>query len=375
MKSKVKFFLAGALAFLVIVPIINISLGQIPADKAIKWLFKRSKIYNTDFIKLYTSTISYPLGISINPEKAIIGKNGWLFLGDLYERSISNKRNYDQNREATAQSIVQITGGWNTWLRQHGVKDYTILLGPDKSTIYPEHLPDWAAPAAFSSTDYLLQHADQMIYIDTRPTLLSAKTTQAQNLYYPTDTHWTKLGGWIAFDTLAKRLSAVHPELTWPTQSAGEIDQVVPRSAGDLSMFLWLQSKLTENEIYLAFERLYPMETKLYSYGSGELIRSGANADVPSMETLTLVSSDKALNKAKVLWLRDSFGGAMAAPMSATFSDVLQVHYNKMQTNNLSQLVKSFKPDYVIITVVERALYDSFFLQPPPQDKATVADQ
>jgi len=72
------------------------------------------------------------------------------------------------------------------------------------------------------------------------------------------------------------------------------------------------------------------------------------------------------LNGKKVLWLRDSFGTAMAPFMAATFSETLQIHYETADTALLARLVETFKPDYVFVTVVERAARRKRFGSVPP---------
>jgi hypothetical protein len=81
-----------------------------------------------------------------------------------------------------------------------------------------------------------------------------------------------------------------------------------------------------------------------------------------------LVKSKNALNHKRVLWLRDSFGTAMEPYMAATFSETLQIHYKWVTPEMFARLVNSYKPDYVFITVVERAARKPWFTNLPPAD-------
>lgn len=81
------------------------------------------------------------------------------------------------------------------------------------------------------------------------------------------------------------------------------------------------------------------------------------------------VSSDDALNAAKILWLRDSFGLALAPFMAATFTEIVYLHwYDALAEGGrrFVELVKSWQPDYVFVTVVERQSRSELFAQPPP---------
>ncbi|HEU4853968.1 MAG TPA: hypothetical protein VFS89_01615 [Nitrosospira sp.] len=84
------------------------------------------------------------------------------------------------------------------------------------------------------------------------------------------------------------------------------------------------------------------------------------------MPRVLLVKSKNALNQKRVLWLRDSFGTAIAPFMAATFSETLQLHYAAAHPELLARLVDTYKPDYVFITVVERGARRKRFGSFPP---------
>ena len=73
----------------------------------------------------------------------------------------------------------------------------------------------------------------------------------------------------------------------------------------------------------------------------------------------------------KVLWLRDSFGSAQAPSVYATFSEVVQTHWQVALAKKAAPLVamvKTHQPDIVLLTVVERAVLSELLLTPPPKD-------
>jgi hypothetical protein len=90
------------------------------------------------------------------------------------------------------------------------------------------------------------------------------------------------------------------------------------------------------------------------------------NPQVHTAQRPLLVKSEQALNQKRVLWLRDSFGTAMAPFMAVTFSETLQLHYDAANPELFARLVNSFKPDYVFITVVERGARRKRFGSLPP---------
>jgi hypothetical protein len=54
--------------------------------------------------------------------------------------------------------------------------------------------------------------------------------------------------------------------------------------------------------------------------------------------------------------------------MAATFSETLQLHYDRVDPLRFAQLVDTYKPEYVFVTVVERGARGKWFENFPPQN-------
>jgi hypothetical protein len=247
------------------------------------------------------------------------------------------------------------------------------MLGPDKGTIYPEFLPDWAQPAAETATDTLLANVSQGLYVDTRPALRTAKSQFSESLYYKTDTHWNSLGAWVAFRAFEKDIARTEPELQLLSENHVRISKVNQRQGGDLAKFLSLKETLRDSEVVVDILSDRPIETRQYDFQTGRLKQAGGNPRIHTAQRPLLVKSEQALNQKKVLWLRDSFGTAMAPFMAATFSETLQLHYDAANPSLFARLVETFKPDYVFITVVERGARRKRFGSLPPLMATSVA--
>lgn len=87
MKRNILIFILSIISILLAVPAVNII--NAPSRDAIN-LKEKSFLYNMDFVSRWTAALLYPLGISTDPNQVIIGKNDWLYLGDLYEKTLSN---------------------------------------------------------------------------------------------------------------------------------------------------------------------------------------------------------------------------------------------------------------------------------------------
>lgn len=365
MRRSVFVFLSAVLLSLLVVPVINII--SAPSRDAIKWR-EKSFLYNMDFASRWAALFLYPFGISTNSKQVMVGRDGWIFLGDQYEQALTiDRRPATKADFVIGQQIGSATEAWDAYLASKGVRLFRIMIGPNKGTIYPEYLPFWAKPSSPNATDALLAGTGKVHYVDLRGALLTAKANQPEALYYKTDTHWNSLGAAVAFQAFAQQVGGAAPEIQWPSQKAYKLIRVDPRGGGDLANFLRLQAYLSDSEPAIHASSL-PLETSQSDFDTMELLNQGGNPRVGSPTKPLLVKSVGALNKKKVLWLRDSFGTALSPLMAATFSEVIQLHWDEAikPGGRFVQLVEEWKPDYVFFTVVERAARDPWFVAYPP---------
>jgi alginate O-acetyltransferase complex protein AlgJ len=364
-RRSVFHFLSIVLLSIFVIPIFNIL--SAPSRDAIKWT-EKSFLYNIDFASKWTALFLYPFGISTDPKKVIVGRDGWLFLGDQYAQILTDGRRPPSEADLVlGQEIGRAVAAWDAYLSSKGVKLFRVMIGPNKGTIYPEYLPRWAKPTSPNPTDALLAGTGTTHYLDLREALLAAKTNNSAPLYYKTDTHWNSLGGGIAFQAFAHQLTKAAPEIQWPSQSSYELDRIDPRHGGDLANFLRLTTHLSDSEPIILASNL-SVETTQIDFDTKQIVRKGGNPTVGSPFKPLLIQSEGALNKKKVLWLRDSFGTALSPWMAITFSEVLQFHWPEAirQGGRFVQLVEEWKPDYVFFTVVERDSKSPAFAAPPP---------
>lgn len=366
MRKRVFIFLLAVVCGLLIVPLVNIVLNPTLEDG--KWR-RKEFLYNMDFLSEWPSFFLYQAGISTHPKQLVIGREGWLYLGDNYAQSRTVARNGQTPADMlNGKKIGTASQAWEIWLQKRGVRLFRVMIGPNKESIYPEYLPRWAMPATPSATDALFAGTGTERFIDLRSALLAAKTQYPQALYYKTDTHWNPLGAALAFRAFAQNASRSAPELRWPTEAAVEVISMANGAgAGDLAGFQRIQRRLHDSEPSTKILD-HPIEATQYDFDSRKVLQKGGNPKIPSQQKPLLVISEGALNAKKVLWLRDSFGTAMAPLMAATFSETVQLHWLEALKpgGRFAELVEKWKPDYVIITVVERDSRSELFTLPPP---------
>jgi alginate O-acetyltransferase complex protein AlgJ len=406
MKKRVCLFLIGVLLVLSIVPLANVITIATNKKPHVKWwedivffdddfsmpfiihilyplglaspnlsgvVNKRSdELYSIDFALPFIDRLFYRLGISTDPSNVIVGKNNWLYAGDLHEKTLTVSR-----RQATAEDIENAkkigvaTQAWSNWLQRKGVKLYRIMIAPNSSTIYPEFLPNWVQTTSTNSvTDALFANVSPDIYFDTRQALLRAKSQFTQPLYYRTDSHWNNLGAWVAFHAFTNAIARTENDLHWFSEKNINISDVTVRNGGDLASVLSLQFVLQDSEVAITINTDHPVTTEQYDFGTGHLIASGRNFVVEPPKNPILVKSKYALNQKKVLWIHDSFGSAIRQFMVATFSETLQLPWGEMDNTSFIRLVNIYKPDYVFVTIAERNIRKKWFMYLSPEDES-----
>ena len=360
-------FVALCGLLLTVIPAANLVLMPQPIDAG---TFTRKRLFNTDFIWRFASRLAYPMGISLDPRQVVIGRDGWLYLGDMYQANRTVDRRGKQAQDLVAgQRVGAALSAWKGWMEARGVSVFAVMLAPNKSSIYPEHLPRWAMPVVPSAMDGLLEGVDRYWpgYINLRPALQEARPGNAPALFFRFDTHWNALGAALGYRAFAERIGPLAPALRWPSASAYEVVRINPRAGGDLTNFLRMSDHLVDESPVVALSE-QAVQTVRSDFDSGTQVGSGDNPEILSPNTPLLVRTDGALNRRRVLWLRDSFGTSMAPWMAATFSDVLQLHWEVAfgPDGRLAGLIEDWKPDYVFVTVVERAARSERFMQGPP---------
>ena len=362
MRRLVLTFLMTALLGLCVIPVHN--LLQPGVGSVSTWTMK--SVFNMDWVDYLTNAAIYRLGISTQADQVVIGREGWLYLGDRHDQTLSVSRRGQTPESALAlQGVGNAAQAWEHWLKLQGVKAYRLMVGPNKGSIYPEYMPDWARPREPSPLDGLTTGETAGLFIDLKAPLLLAKGGGQSPLYYLSDTHWNALGAALAFKAFAQAAAISLPEVRWPESAAYAVASRTPRGGGDLARFLRLHGLMSDAEIGI----------NVHNIDSGTALSDFDDGSSLAVEELTakvarpvLAQSARALNKARVLWLRDSFGDALAPFMAATFSDVIMIHWNEAMKpgGRFADLVEKWHPDYVFVTVVERALLSPLLRSPPP---------
>ena len=294
--------------------------------KKIKQFFKDLEAYYTDriFARSTLLTLSnhlYDIGnIPQDMSKCYKGQHNWLFLGNNYDNCVDALTGRWTISDIQLKSQTDFFNNIKKEINSCGAKFY-MLIGANKSTIYPEYLPRLVIPAKSRAVTPLINNLKKngISIVDSAETLLKNKNKGL--LYYRTDTHWNNLGAKIALDSFLQETGI------------GELP---------------------------------PVDLIAQGTHRGDLVDIGGYDQFPLTTGDTFTHQWKnpnhkpTINKT-VLVLGDSFSEAQMYYLSGIFKNVYRVHYNKIVNNkneikNITTYIRNMenKPDIVIWIQVER---------------------
>lgn len=283
-----------------------------------KWFADRVPL-RRQFVSL-SSELYDMFGSIFKTNKCYRGKENWLFLGNDYDRCVDTLTGVIKSDPKIVERQVRFYKAIDTFAKQNGIK-FAILIGPNKSTIYPEYLPPTIIPAQERYILPLLSSLKEQGISIYDPTDRLLEEKKKGLLYWRTDTHWNPLGAYEAFVGF-KPFAGISnlPELALsPAQSyRGDLVDIggfkkFPLSEGDNFTPQWGKEK------------------------------------VPVSEKSALV-------------LGDSFSGAQIFYLNGYFKEVRVEHYKKIITTykdmtGIKKLIDSMKikPEVILWIQVERS--------------------
>lgn len=268
--------------------------------------------FREHLVRLYRNLMVHTFKIG---GEVIIGKDGWLF----YHEDIPDYTgaNIDLKQIDYQVSILREI---SDWCKQRDIT-FVFMIGPNKSTVYSQYMPDYLIPAETTRMDILVERLNQAGVLTICPKGDLLENRDSEELYAKLDTHWNQFGAFYALDALCEHLNLETPRL--------EINSSYS-CTGDLKNMLNVSS--------------YPSESKWTE------IKPYENARVEKKEDsldLVIHSSDGK----KFVCYRDSFGKALVDPFTYLFSGPMYWNY-KIDFN----FVEKESPEFLILECVERGL-------------------
>ncbi|MCK4836267.1 MAG: hypothetical protein KAT17_06505 [Candidatus Aminicenantes bacterium] len=214
-------------------------------------------ILRSSFIRL-TNLMSYKFFKRSAVPMVIVGKNGWLFMSrETPQRDeVDYFRSVELFSRSELQQWCQVLEQRQQWLESLGIH-YLLIIVPNKSTIYPEFMPDHIRKVVSRSRlDQLLDHINvhsEVNILDIRDALIKAKVRYP--VFYKTDSHWNDYGAYIAYTEIMKYLGGFFKEEQVLSIEQFDI-QTENRIGGDLAGALSLQKKVIRENILKMVPRI-----------------------------------------------------------------------------------------------------------------------
>lgn len=294
---------------------------------------------------------------NISPVKSVIlGKDDWLFQA---------KENLLPHEPAYFSSIQPFTFNemekWRIaleqrqrWLEKRDIL-YVFIPVPDKSTIYPEFLPDHIqAFYSRSRLDQLIQHLKRFSAVnvlDLRSALLKFKKDFL--LYHKTDSHWNDYGIFFSTGEIIAFLASHFPNKKMNPMKVSDFRiRKTGKGDGNLARMLFLKDKrFREKRIRLRKKTPKPW----YITRIPPSIRI-------SKDLRPLVTENQRADLAKAIMFHDSSGIGLRPFLSENFGRIFYIR--DWDFRFWTRIIDHEKPDVVLDEISEHFLYNRLLINP-----------
>lgn len=268
------------------------------------------------------------------------GKEDWLYLGNAYDNTVAKLKLANSPPESQIEATKDLFSKIAIAGSQFNTK-VVLIVAPNKSSVYPEYLPDELIPSTRKYISYFLDelnNVQNLTVYDPTSDLLALKKSEGY-LYWKTDTHWNNKGAFLAYSGFSKILGLTIPKVEFIQGSpyGGDLVNIsklkdIPLNTEDSWDVVWKNKPVwTEREI---------QDEQKTSFGSA-----------------SVVNNKNPLSNKYIWVVGDSFTGSLKQYFNSTFKEVRYIGHWLPKLNDLpSELVKADKkPDFIFVIRVERS--------------------
>jgi hypothetical protein len=295
------------------------------------------------------------VGVS-GSKRVIVGRDGWLFFDD--DTHMGAARGDPPMTALEIRSWLAFMAGRTEALQARGIP-YLVVAAPVKEIIYPQFGPGWyrgpsdgrptiALPKLVSAAG-----VGEVLYLG--PNVAEA-TRRGLKTYSRHDTHWTGHGAYAGYVGLMRKLHAMGvtdgPRPVSDFELMGGDPKARPHDLAQMpgtASFVHIDFPYIDNPKGLAKIHVTFLSDK-------------------QDPTAPQVIDTGEVGKPVLLMTRDSFSYELLPMMLPHFSRIVLAHNQDGPWR--PDLIERFKPDVVILEVVEHALRVSMGDGPPPSAKA-----
>jgi hypothetical protein len=255
--------------------------------------------------------------------------------------------------DAQLRAVVTELARRNAFLAANGIA-YVVTIAPDKSTIYPEHLPRWATQlAARTPLDRLvdaIRAEGSVRFVDLREPLRAAKSRQ--RVYFSTDSHWNLLGAAVAYGEIIREIAAA-----LPSKRMEPVAAVLPPYVPGVDVYRGDLARLTGDPASFSEPDYAPLRKVL----AAPQTRCAKRIDAEQHNGFEWYACDRP-GLPRAVAYRDSMAIPLIPLLAENFSQSIYVGSRQLDP----AFVLREHPDVVIEEMVERALLAPAAAAMPP---------
>lgn len=287
--------------------------------------------------------------------KVVIGKEEWLFLGNYnkFFDEIDYYRNLEPFTVGELRYWQVLLEERRNWLKRRGIH-YIFTIAPNKSTIYPEFMPDSVKKInPRSRLDQLIAHLEKystLRILDLRPALREAK--KIRPTYHRTDTHWNDWGAYVAYHEIIRSLQP-HFAAARPRSLERYHFQPTEFRDGDLALMLTLPDIFRETHWRITAK--FPLQARAQAAGERKPQNERTPVSVHACASGPLPAA---------LLVHDSFAFPMKQFLSEEFSKTIYIW--DWDLNFFDRTIEEEGVKIVIEQMVEYSLLNRVPVNPPP---------
>lgn len=293
--------------------------------------------FRKELLRLRRQAIYGALGDTTS-DLVIPGRDGWLFMNVAGPTGLPAVQ---PDKKADLREWAKALEERRRWLAERGIR-YVVVVAPEKSSVYPEFLPEWVRRHPPTDNTAILK--ETVSFVDPLPAILAAKET-GQQLYYRRDSHWTDAGTFPAYRELGAVLARELPGFrTKPIESFRRGGRRVEPC--DLARALGLSPSECAEDVTTYVPPDVPV-AMLPNDGLRGLLNSHGERLLHIDQNVYECAS----GTGKAVFFHDSFGGNLVHMLASDFRRLVSAGTYGFPTN----VIEAEKPDVVIQLFVARA--------------------
>ncbi len=267
------------------------------------------------------NTSAYIALFHMSPEDDVImGSDGWLY----YAKTLDDYFNVQSVSDRGINNIAH-----SLWMMQNYIEasdsSFVIAFAPNKSTLYPEHMPiNYVQSGNVGNLDRI--EAAMLLEGVNYVSLQDLFRANSEEYYRKKDSHWNYEGALMAYNAMMEKTGKEYNDYS---------DVIFAESyewTGDLSNMLYASDAPLDGQ-------RVPMKSFGYKYTSKQTKVEANRLDTYNQE-----------GTGRALIYRDSFANTLIPYFAENFAEC---YFSKITPYNMSD-VDEFKPDVTIIELVER---------------------